>query len=786
MAGWSGKFAFGVVCGAVFQLIPFENALAQDSSVRGARDSQPNVLMPQRPLENPVPPPSQAELRAAPGGVSAASAVVRGRFTSVQVNVDAAGNNLLGDASNESSLAIDPTNSDRMAIGWRHFSTITSSFRQAGIAYSEDGGLSWSSPPNSVLDFGQFRSDPVLASDRNGVFYYSSLSSLSSIEVFTSFDGGATWPRLTPAFGGDKQWFAVDKTDGIGSGNLYQLWNSQFSCCAGTDFTRSVDGGATFEAPIQMPAVPGMPFARPKWGTMDVGLDGTLCVVGATLDQTSHVFLRSSTAKDPSVVPGFELSRLIDLGGSTTIGLSPNPSGLMGQVWVATDHSQSPTRGNVYVLGSVDPPGTEPLDVHFIRSSDGGNTWSAPVRVNDDGVGLRAIQWFGTMSVAPNGRIDVVWNDTRGDTIPSNPSFSELYYSFSLDGGLTWSVNEPVTPPFEHGLGYPQQDKLGDYYHMVSDNAAGNLAFAATFNGEQDVFFVRVTPDCNGNGVPDETDILNGTSEDCNGNLTPDECEPTTDCNMNAVRDICEVVINPTIDCNFNGVPDDCDIADGTAVDSNGNGIPDSCECDVDPVVADASPVLKSRYLSFTPGNAGRRVAFKVTLAASDIFPGLVGTSWWVGPPSEHVESLDAGTTFTAAGLRCTQVFHDWTTVGLLHVFGDAVIPESRYEVRVIREACTRVDPSPFSSPVEVTTTRLGDLVTPFTAMEPVQPDFRDIRAVVSKFLDDPGAVDVAFADIADSVPDQSVDFRDINVEVTSFLGDHYPYGPPTVCGAER
>ncbi|MBS0195573.1 MAG: PQQ-dependent sugar dehydrogenase [Planctomycetes bacterium] len=51
-------------------------------------------------------------------------------------------------------------------------------------------------------------------------------------------------------------------------------------------------------------------------------------------------------------------------------------------------------------------------------------------------------------------------------------------------------------------------------------------------------------PDCNGNGVPDATDLANGTSRDCDGN----------------------------------GIPDECDIAAGRATDCNGNGVPDSCD----------------------------------------------------------------------------------------------------------------------------------------------------------------------------------------------------------------
>ena len=46
--------------------------------------------------------------------------------------------------------------------------------------------------------------------------------------------------------------------------------------------------------------------------------------------------------------------------------------------------------------------------------------------------------------------------------------------------------------------------------------------------------------DCNGNGVPDETDIADGTSPDCNGNGVPDECDP--DGNGNGFPDECEPI----------------------------------------------------------------------------------------------------------------------------------------------------------------------------------------------------------------------------------------------------
>ena len=53
-------------------------------------------------------------------------------FTSFQVNVNASGQNITGDAANEPSIAVDPTNRNKMTIGWRQFNSVTSNFRQAG------------------------------------------------------------------------------------------------------------------------------------------------------------------------------------------------------------------------------------------------------------------------------------------------------------------------------------------------------------------------------------------------------------------------------------------------------------------------------------------------------------------------------------------------------------------------------------------------------------------------------------------------------------------------------
>src|SRR5437763_6813203 len=98
-----------------------------------------------------------------------------GVFTSFQANVDAQGNNILGDAANEPSISVDPTDGNKMMIAWRQFNSINSDFRQSGWGYTTDAGLHWTFP--GVLQNGIFRSDPVTHCDETGKFFYLSLES---------------------------------------------------------------------------------------------------------------------------------------------------------------------------------------------------------------------------------------------------------------------------------------------------------------------------------------------------------------------------------------------------------------------------------------------------------------------------------------------------------------------------------------------------------------------------------------------------------------------------------
>src|SRR4029077_3986540 len=301
-----------------------------------------------------------------------------GVFTSFQVNVDGNGNNILGDAANEPSISVDPTDGNKMTIAWRQFSTINSNFRQGGWGFTTDGGTHWTFP--GVLQNNVFRSDPVTKSDEAGNFFYLSLQSdvnqsFFCDDLWRSTNGGQSWVERSPdrgAHGGDKEWFTIDTTGGTGHGFLYQFWTGFFACDTG-EFSRSVDGGVNWQTPLNIPN-------SADHGAMDVDTNGNLFLAGGG---SPFYCVRSSNAQDPNVTPTFDQVTNVNLGGDLIQG-GINGIGLCGQTFIAVDHSGGPTNNNIYVMASVLPNGQSTTEVMFARSTDGGLTFSAPIRINDD------------------------------------------------------------------------------------------------------------------------------------------------------------------------------------------------------------------------------------------------------------------------------------------------------------------------------------------------------------------------------------------------------------------
>lgn len=122
------------------------------------------------------------------------------------------------------------------------------------------------------------------------------------------------------------------------------------------------------------------------------------------------------------------------------------PSGGLDQPGRPSLNSAAPgsQKGVIHLVYQENPTPTVAGmgEIYHRASTDGGTTWSEAKKVTDDPDEDLHGQYFPNVSVAPNGRVDVVWWDTRDDPgIRAN----DMYYAFSEDDGRTWSPNRRIT-----------------------------------------------------------------------------------------------------------------------------------------------------------------------------------------------------------------------------------------------------------------------------------------------------------------------------------------------------
>lgn len=332
----------------------------------------------------------------------------------------------------------------------------------------------------------------------------------------------------------------------------------------------------------------------------------------------------------------------------------------------------------------------------------------------------------------------------------------------------------------------PQADCNNNGIQDICDVAAGSVGDC---NHNEVPDECESQEDCNGNGIQDICDVAYGIYRDCNGNGRPDNCDLNDgisfDCDHNTVPDECDIADGSSADCNGNGVPDSCDIANGTSLDEDGDGIPD--ECCVPPTPPVYAGVVKNRYLSLASiDDSGIPAAIRITPISLPGFEGFEGTSLWVGPPARYPDedASKQGNSFWASGLQCDPYYRDWSTMGVLDVFGAEILPLGTYIVQVIMPGCQTDFVT--SAPLTVSTGQWGDMVPPYYADSHAQPDFRDVEAAVAKFLAQPSAPSKALAECTPNrvFPGRAIDFNGIAAVVESYLGTPYEskYSGPCTC----
>jgi hypothetical protein len=125
------------------------------------------------------------------------------------------------------------------------------------------------------------------------------------------------------------------------------------------------------------------------------------------------------------------------------------------------------------------PGGENDDDVWLLYSKDGGETWTKPLRVNDNKTASR--QFESWVAVDMYGRVHVAWTDFRDN------GQNETFYARSADPEKGFEPNIQVTD--DHGTG--STDFLGDYKGIVVQGADVLVVWQDTRRDTGDIFFSR-------------------------------------------------------------------------------------------------------------------------------------------------------------------------------------------------------------------------------------------------------------------------------------------------------
>ncbi len=327
--------------------------------------------------------------------------------------------------------------------------------------------------------------------------------------VAVSDDGGSTFQTFTGVFEGsypimfhDKGWLAASA-----DGTIHVIWLA--SELGGNLYFRSTDHGQTYSA------TPTVLSSSPSALTGDAG-QGSFVDVGpgpqvyAAWTGGSGITLRTSTDEGANWGPAQYILQPHGGGQMPTLSDREQSSGFPA---MATDrYGDSPFANSVYFAfndGCQDPTWnatckqTGNLNVYVVASHDGGKTFGKPVRVNDDvpdggKTSDGSYHWMPAVSVSPGGVVDVQWMDTRENVTVNtlntagqpqvHPKIGQ-FYSYSLDGGKTWSHNVNVREPKDGGWDpafcHHQDGKIfyGDYQDIDSSWQAAHPVWPDTRDG---------------------------------------------------------------------------------------------------------------------------------------------------------------------------------------------------------------------------------------------------------------------------------------------------------------
>lgn len=360
-------------------------------------------------------------------------------------------------------------------------------------SYTFDEGETWTET-TLQSPYGVY-GDPALVSDSKGNIYFFHLSDpsgegrsneawLDRIVNQKSDDGGKTWNEGESIGNNgtkdqDKPWPAVHpKQD-----HLYVTW-TQFdkygledpACQSNIMFSMSTNGGKKWSKAVQINQNPGdcIDSDNTTEGAVPaISYDGKIFV---TWSNAGRIYM------DRSYDEGKTWLRndipITEQKGGWDMKI-PGLSRSNGMPVLVVDNSTSKYHGTLYIMWADQGNGENDTDIWFIRSTNKGDNWTAPMRVNkEESTTHQFLPWMAIDQTT--GYIYIVYYDRRAYT----DNQTDVYLAYSSDGGYSFDEVKISESPFT-----PTEDKFfGDYTNISAHKGIITPIWARMDNGKTSIW----------------------------------------------------------------------------------------------------------------------------------------------------------------------------------------------------------------------------------------------------------------------------------------------------------
>ena len=428
---------------------------------------------------------------------------------------------LYTDAEVEPSLAINPANASNVVAAWQQDRWSSGGARGIVAATSMDGGKTWTQRAMTFSRCGggdyERASDPWLSAAPNGTLHQIAIAfsgrllqagSVSAVVASRSTDGGMTWGP-THTLIRDAGNFFNDKctitADPVTPHYVYGVWDRLVSEVAGpTVFARSTDDGETW-SPARTVYDPGLTNQTIS-NQIVVLPNGVLVNLFLQIDTAANNTFTSALKVIRSADNGDTWSAPFKIADNLAVGTRDPDTGsgvrdasLVPQIAVAPG-------GDLYVVWQDARFSNGARDgIALSHSSDGGISWSVPLRVNGDG---SVAAFVPSVHVRPDGQVGVSYFDFRPNT-SSTATLLTDYWLARSSNGTNWSESQ-IAGPFDLALaplsaaGNATDYFLGDYQALLS---SGNV-------------FVPLFAQTNAAGASNRTDVFLAPAVSATGSVT--------------------------------------------------------------------------------------------------------------------------------------------------------------------------------------------------------------------------------------------------------------------------